>query len=80
MRGGGVRPRAARAHPVRESGTPRPCCRQVATTVSTRSTNRLPPAESVPERVSRQQTAWRSGRSAALSCGSTPESRLELIA
>jgi hypothetical protein len=40
---------------------------------------RLPPAESFPERVSRQQTARWSARSAAWSGGSPPGPRVELF-
>jgi hypothetical protein len=40
-----------------KSRTPRPCWRHVATTVSIRSTNRLPRSLSVPKLVFRQQTA-----------------------
>ena len=41
----------------RKSRTPRPCCRHDATTVSIRSTNRLPRSLSVPKLVSRQHPA-----------------------
>ena len=47
----------------------RPCWRQVATTVSIRSTNRLPAALSEPPLIRRQISACRSARSAALFVG-----------
>ncbi len=40
--------------------------------MSTRSTNRLPPAESVPQLVFRQQTARQHSHSAALFVGVIP--------
>ena len=58
---GTVWPRkCASKHELRYSSTLRLCWRQVATTVSIRSTNRLPSALSVPPLIRRQITAWRS--------------------
>src|SRR5208337_1208472 len=54
-----------------------PCCRQVATTVSIRSTNRLPCSLSVPPLMRCQITACRKARSAALFVGSTPGNQRE---
>jgi hypothetical protein len=50
----------------------RPCCRQVATTLKVRSTNRLPLSLSVPPLIRRQITANRNARSAELFVGSIP--------
>jgi len=46
--GAAVPVRAAWTASTRNPSTSRPCCRQVATTVWTRSTNRLPASLSVP--------------------------------
>jgi hypothetical protein len=57
-RDGGVVPVLdARTASVGTASTSRFCWRQLATTVSTRSTNRLPDAPSVPPLVFRQHTA-----------------------
>jgi hypothetical protein len=64
-----------RKRQVRNSRTFRPCWRQVATTLSTRSTNRLPHSLAVPPLVFLHKTAWRSVRSAALFVGSIPRTR-----
>src|SRR5262249_28729034 len=73
---GGRRPDSwARKHPVRNSRTFLPCWRQVAATLRTRSTNRLPHALAVPPLDLRHRTACRSARSATLFVGSTPPTR-----
>src|SRR3954470_9611778 len=59
-------------HALRQSNTFLPCRRHVCTTVSTRSTNRLPCGLSVPPLVLRHNTPCRSARSALLLVGSTP--------
>ena len=55
---------------VRNSRTERFCCRQLSTTVSIRSTNRLPASLCVPNYRFRQITAYRSKHSAELFVGS----------
>src|SRR5262245_46134711 len=70
---GGSRPcRQASMQSLRKVNTSLPCCRQVCTTVSTRSTNRLPCGLSVPPLVLRHSTPCRSALSPALLVGSTP--------
>src|SRR5262245_40379646 len=70
---GGARPcLQASMQSLRKANTFLPCCRQVCTTVSTRSTNRLPCGLSVPPLVLRHNTPCRSARSPALLVGSTP--------
>jgi hypothetical protein len=55
-----------------------PCCLQFATTVSIRSTNRLPFILSVPPLIRRQITACRNARSTALFVGVTRSTRAKL--
>src|SRR3954463_8247947 len=62
----------ARKQSVRNSRTFRPCWRQVAVTLRTLSTKRLPHSLAVPPLDLRHKTAWRNARSAALFVGSTP--------
>ncbi|QEG26299.1 hypothetical protein GobsT_10380 [Gemmata obscuriglobus] len=72
---GGVVPVRWAVTAVRNANTLRFCRQHEAITVRTRSTNRLPCSLSVPELVSRQHTAWRTSRPAALLVGSTPAIR-----
>ena len=59
-------------HVVSNSNTLRFCCRAVATTLSIRSTKRLPASLSVPPLLLRHSTACRNTRSASLFVGSIP--------
>jgi hypothetical protein len=59
----------------RKSSSGRPCCRQGATTVRSRSPNRLPASLSDPKLPFRQSTAGRKAHSAPLLVGSTPSTR-----
>src|SRR5207253_9854418 len=78
-RDGGGRPRdAASLAATRKSNNRRPCCRQVATTVSSRSANRLPAALSDPKLPLRHSTAGRKARSDTLLVGSTPSTWAKL--
>jgi hypothetical protein len=72
--GGGAASRRkwARTVSVGQAKALRPPRRQVSMTVSSRSTNRLPDADCVPNDSFRQMTACRSARSAALLVGSAP--------
>src|SRR5205823_14381476 len=56
----------------RNANSGRPCCLQDATTVSTRSANRLPASLSAPKLPLRHSTAGRKARSAPLLVGSSP--------
>ena len=67
-----------RQHAVRNSRTFRFCCRHVATTLSTRSTNRLPAGLSVPPLLFRHNTPWRNVRSGPLLVGSTPSTQTKV--
>src|SRR4051812_27752583 len=70
--GAGRPPERARKQSVRNSRTFRPCWRQVAVTLRTLSTKRLPHSLAVPPLDFRHRTACRSARSAALFVGSIP--------
>jgi hypothetical protein len=71
---------AASPAATRKSNGRRSRCRQVATTVSSRSANRLPAALSAPKLPVRQRTAGRKARSATLLVGSTPSTRAKVHA
>jgi hypothetical protein len=76
--GGGLPRNAASPAATRKSSNRRPCCRQVATTVSSRSANRLPASLSDPKLPLRHSTAGRRARSAPLLVGSTPSARAKV--
>ena len=62
---------AASAAATRKTSSGRPCCRQVATTVSTRSASRLPAALSDPKLPLRHNTTGRKARAHTLFVGAT---------
>ena len=62
----------------KKSNSDRPCCRQVATTVSNHSANRAPASLSVPKLPFRHSTAGRNARSATLLVGPTPSTRAKV--
>jgi len=69
---------AASPAATKKSSSRRACCRQVATTVSNRSANRLPASLSEPKLPFRHRTAGRRARSDTLLVGSTPTIRAKV--
>src|SRR5581483_6856720 len=76
--GNGLLRRTASLAATRKSSRRLPCCRQVATTVSSRSAKRLPASLSDPKLPLRHSTAGRTARSAPLFVGSTPSTRAKV--
>src|SRR5207237_7889110 len=69
---------AASPAATRNSNSGRPCWRQEATTVRSRSANRLPASLSAPKLPLRHNTAGRRARSDTLLVGSTPSTRAKV--
>jgi hypothetical protein len=76
---GGRRPgRAASPAATRNVNSGQPCWRHDATTVRSRSANRLPSSLSAPKLLFRHRTAGRRARSDPLLVGSTPSTRAKV--